>query len=117
MKITKWKRFLIFIYRILWYKSMYQDMDWNYIVIKKCITYQEKVDHKSKVLKQFWHLKYFFKISLIDSKIKKLSTKTYKKSIIKIIEKIEHFTDSMVDWEEIPEENVDIDKLLENNIK
>jgi hypothetical protein len=85
---------LFILCNILWYYHVYSDMDWNTLYLKRSFSFEDKLIHKKKVIKKFWHLKYFFKWKLWEDTKLKISSKRFKNSIINV----EHcFTDNLFD--------------------
>lgn len=82
MKTNLYNRIKEYIYILLGWKHMYSDLDWNKTYIKKCHTYEEKLQHKLTVLENYWHLKYIIKKNLNTWATKKISIQSFKDSII-----------------------------------
>ena len=95
-----------------WYKYKYSDMNWRSIYLMPSRSVADKVLHRWIIIKEFWHLKYFFKTNLYSWKVKKLSTNSFKRSIVNMQEE---FEDAFVNWKDTPKWEKKLNKVLWTN--
>lgn len=107
------KQLNLILHYLMWYKTVYYDMNNKQLFFRKSTNIIQKVEKKSKILKEFWHLKYFFKRSLLKWQPKKISTNNFIAEWVKAT-LCKQFLYEMTHWKDKEQKNINVNTLLEN---